>query len=277
MFGRERLAMYLLYTDETNLDARSSEFFVYGGIAIPSENAKSLSDALVKIREAAKIKPEFLLKSNHRPEHLDAQAFIKIKNDFVDAAANAKCVFLTSIILHKIAINPDEARRNEINRILFHFDCFLIRPKTEGVVLIDRFSDKQIDTLVRERTAVGVIDMPYSKSLELKRILGIHYSAIGQSHFCSLIDILLGMYRYAIDAALNGGEKGQEVAKSIIKRMQPLFFCEREDGKISEFSINFSPKIIKGSKYRVRYQELKNFFIECGVVPHQEITEHRQY
>ena len=119
--------------------------------------------------------------------------------------------------------------------------------------------------------------LPYSESLRLGNILGIHYSAIGQSHFCSLIDILLGMFRHAIYASANAGEDGKQTAKSIVQQIAPLFFCEREDGKISEFSINFSPKIITVPPFMSRYQALKDFFIECGVVPCQQITNHWMY
>jgi hypothetical protein len=45
--------MYLLYTDETNLDPREGDFFVYGGIAVPAENAGALSNRIEALRIAA--------------------------------------------------------------------------------------------------------------------------------------------------------------------------------------------------------------------------------
>lgn len=71
--------MFLLYTDETNLDPKDGDFFVYGGLAIPAAVALQLSQAVEAIRTKAGISPEFLLKFNNRPSHLDHQGFIDVK------------------------------------------------------------------------------------------------------------------------------------------------------------------------------------------------------
>ena len=121
-----------------------------------------------------------------------------------------------------------------------------------------------------------ITGMPYSERLRLSNIMGFHYSAIGQSHFSSLIDVLIGSMRFAVDAFSSQQERALETAQLLVRQMSPLFERESE-GTVSELSINFSPKIIKVAKYRERYQALKDFFSSCGCEPHQEITEHRTY
>lgn len=271
--------MHLLYCDETNLEPKDNFFFVYGGVIIPGEKAKCLHDAIETIREDHSIPPDFSLKFNPKPERLTHQDFIQVKQSIIEAAIENSCIFLTSVILHKIATNPDEARRKEINRILYHFDCFLNRSSQYGLCLIDRFSDKQIDSHLRKKFSTGLTGLPYSKEMRLKNIVGFHYSAIGQSHFSSVIDIVLGSFRYAINAHCDSKKDDQKMkaAKILLKLIEPLFYRYASEKNISELSLNFSPKIIKTATYRSHYQDLKNFLDECGLKPSQEITETRMY
>jgi Protein of unknown function (DUF3800) len=67
--------MRLLYCDESNLNSRDSDFFVYGGLAIDVSAASSLSTAIERIRADAGISPEFILKFNPCPPNLQHQQF----------------------------------------------------------------------------------------------------------------------------------------------------------------------------------------------------------
>lgn len=263
--------MYLLYTDETNLEPRDSTFFVYGGLVVPPEGATSFSEAIEGIRRSAKIPPDFLLKFNPGPSHLRHGEFIDVKRQMIQAAVDAKCHLLVSLILHNIATSADDARRNEVNRVLYHFNCYLARPKANGIVLIDRFSDKQIDGHLREKFCRGVIGLPYTREHRLERILGIHYSAIGQSHFPSAIDIIIGSLRFAVNAHTDGNTHHQATSETVMKLLRGLFFCERSDGKISTLSLNFSPKSVKAPAYREKYESLRAFFKRCGIEAEQTI------
>jgi hypothetical protein len=143
--------MNLLYCDETNTDPAQADFFVYGGVSVPATRALDLSNKIDEIRLAAKVPTDFSLKFNPGPQHLAHAEFSKLKQDVIEAAINHGCNLFVSMILHDIAISPDDARRNEINRIVYHFNCYLNRPKSHGLVLIDRFTDKQSDAHLREK------------------------------------------------------------------------------------------------------------------------------
>jgi hypothetical protein len=269
--------MHLLYCDESNLEEKDNDFFVYGGLVVDGQAAQSLSLEIDTIRESAKIPRDFILKFNPGPKHLSHEEFISLKQAVIDAAISHSCVFLTSMILHNIATNPNDARRNEINRICYHYDCYLNRPKSHGLVLIDRFEDKKIDGHLRDKFSIGITGLPYSKELRLERIVGFHYAAIGQSHFSSIIDIVLGSFRFAINAFTRQDKEKLDSAKRILEILSPLFFREATDGKISELSLFFSPKVIKSEKYRTMYSDLANFLSEYGIETTQKITNERMY
>jgi hypothetical protein len=269
--------MHLLYCDETNLDPKNHKFFVYGGIVIPCDNAKALHDEIETIRKNSSIPNDFSLKFNPKPPNLPHDEFNKVKQAVIEAAIQNNCFFLSSIIMHQIATSSDDARRNEINRVLFHFNSLLNRIGSYGLCLIDRFSDAQIDSHLREKFAVGVRGLPYAGDMRLERIIGFHYSAIGQSHFSTIIDIVLGSFRYSVNAHCSQDPAKLRSADVLLRIIEPLFFRDDHTGKVIDLSLNFSPKIIRSDIYRQEYQSVKNFLTEKGIEPSQEITEFRTY
>lgn len=269
--------MYLLYCDETNLDKREDTFFIYGAIGIHVEQCKSLHDKIEKVRSDFKIEQDFLLKFNPKPENLEHEEFIKVKQAVIDESINHNCILFTSLILHNIATTPEEARLREINRILFHFNIFLGQQNDFGLVLIDRFTDRQIDSHLREKFAIGIRGLPYTDPMRLGHIVGYHYSAIGQSHFGSIVDIIIGTFRHSVNIHAKKELDKIDSAKKLLRIISPLFIQNERSQKISEISLFFSPKIIKAEKYRTLYQELKDFLLESGISPEQIITGDRTY
>jgi hypothetical protein len=269
--------VHLLYCDESNLEERRGDFFVYGGLMVDADAALSLTQSIAGIRREARVPDDFILKFNPGPAHLEHQQFAALKQAVIETAIAHRCMFLASVILHDVATSVEEARRNSINTICFHFDCYLNRPNSHGLVLIDRFDDRQIDAHLREKFSVGLKGMPYSKEMRLERIVGYHYSAIGQSHFASVVDIVLGTLRYAINAHTRGDRGKLESAAQLLRLLSPLFLRERDDGKISELSLMFSPKIIRSDKFRATYEALKAFLGVNGIDAEQEITNERTY
>lgn len=269
--------MYLLYCDESNLEERSGDFFVYGGLAIASEAALSFTQSVEAVRRRARMPEDFVLKFNPRPEHLSHQEFLALKQAVIESAAAHGCIFLTSLILHDIATNPDDARRNAINTICYHFDCYLHRPDSHGLVLIDRFDDSRIDAHLREKFSVGLKGMPYSQTMRMGRIVGFHYSAIGQAHMTSAVDIVLGSFRYAINVFTRNDAEKLASARRLLQLLAPLFFREGADGRVSEISLFFSPKVIRSDRHRGSYERLKAFLAENGIDTAQPITNQRLY
>jgi len=202
--------------------------------------------------------------------------FISLKKDIISATVEAECELFVSLILHDIAKSPNEARLNEINRIAYHFNCYLHQSNESGLVLIDRFSDSDVDSHLREKFNIGVTNLPYSAEYRLDKILGFHYSAIGQSNFTSIIDIVIGSLRFAINEYAKNPENPKQSSIEILKLLSSLL-VNSDTEKVPEIKLFFSPKTIKVAKYREKYQGLKDFLITCGIDPVQSIEERYYY
>lgn len=263
--------MHLLYCDETNLQERAGDFFAYAGIVVESARARDLSHQIDQIRTRANVPAAYRLKFNPGPDCLDHLQFIELKTSIVAAAVQAKVKLLVSAILHDVATSADQARLNEINRICFHFDCLLNRTAGTGLVLIDRFDNRQADGHLAEKFSVGVTGMPHNPQLRLSNIVGFHYAAVGQSHFCSLIDVVIGSLRFAINAFTRGEAGNLETAKRILAGLEPLFYREQDGAPVSELSLFFSPKTVRHRPYREKYLGLKAFLAESGIDTAQQI------
>jgi hypothetical protein len=268
--------MQLLYTDEVNTNPDVADFFVYAGVSIPGDHACDLSDEINAIRQRNGYKGEDLLKFNtkERPPHITPAVHATVKQATMEAAARHGVRLFASFILHNIATDPKEARRKEINRICYHFNCFLTRIRDHGLVLIDTFTDNALSAILREKFSVGLRELPYSKIYPLRQILGYHLASIGTSHFCSLIDIVLGGLRYAINSR-NDENKVQAVS-AILRQISQL--CLRTSSNtVDELSIFFSPKIVRVPAYLQVYQTLWGFLARHGMEAAQRPTDQRTY
>jgi hypothetical protein len=269
----------LLYCDETNMEARAGDFSVYAGLVVDGEKALALTQRIDQIRLDARIDRSFRLKFLPKPDNLTHDQFKATKQAIIEAAVEHGCILVASVILHDIATSPEDARRNEINRVCYHFDCLLGRYPDVGLVLIDRFNDAQIDAHLAEKFSVGLTGpgLPYARELGLNRIVGLHYSAIGQSYFSSIIDIVLGSLRFAINAHTRNDDVKLESGKTVLRLIQPLFYREFAGAPVHEISLFFSPKVVKAPVYRERYDGLKQFLAEQGIPTAQPIVSERNY
>lgn len=88
--------MHLLYCDETNLQERAGDFFVYAGIVVGADRSRDLSHRVDSIRAAAGVPTNYRLKFNPGPDCLDHRQFIELKKAIVAAAVEAKVGLLVS-------------------------------------------------------------------------------------------------------------------------------------------------------------------------------------
>ncbi len=262
--------MYLLYCDETNFEKKAGDFFVYGGVVIPPEGAQAISDGIEALRGQLGVPKDYILKFNPGPKDFSHDQFIALKKGVMDIAVGCGVKLLVNLLLHDIAKTSEEARLFCVNTLCYHFDCFLYRPKSHGLVLIDRFHDKNIDGQLKEKLAVGLTGaLPYSNTVKLKRIVGYHYTAIGQSHFCSLIDVVLGSLRFSINAFTQKNEQHAASAQAILQQLAPLFLVEND--VVSPISLWFSPKEVRSANLRGQYLALIEHLNANGIKVGQTI------
>lgn len=271
--------MHILYCDESNMEDRAGDFLIYAGIAIDGERAMDLSREIDNIRTRLNVPREYRLKFNPGPESFTHEKFIELKRQVIEASTRHGVRLLAYLVLHNIATNPDEARRNGINTVCFHFDCLLNRLNDTGLVLIDRFNDagNQIEAHLAEKFSIGLVGMPYAAEIPMRRIVGYHYSAIRQSHFASLVDVIVGSFRFAINAHCRNIQQNHQSAINILQAISPLFVRNSAGNEVSELGLIFSPKTIRAAGYRAQYQGLKDFLEAAGIPTEQQITDQRTY
>lgn len=256
--------MYLLYTDEVNVDPSGSDFFIYGGVSIDINKAASLSRSIDCLRQKHGYRPEDLLKFNtkERPNHISPETHKEIKRRVIEEAVNHGALLFASFILHNIATSPKEARRKEINRVCLHFNRFLQEQNEYGLVLIDEFTDKGLRQILREKFSIGLRGLPYSDPYRLERVLGFHLASIGSSNFSSVVDVVLGSLRYAVNCVHDPNRHG--VVQTLLSQLAPLCLKDN-DGNIRDLSIFFSPRQVRVPEYYQVYENLRNFLTQNGL------------
>lgn len=271
--------MKLLYCDESNMEERAGDFLVYGGVVVPGENAKALSEAVRLIRQEAGIAATERVKFLPPAPPCDHKAYIEVKQAIIEAAISHEATLIAYLVLHDLAKNPDEARLFGINTVCTHFNWILNRIGGPGLALIDRVNNpgNAVDDHLREKFAVGVKGLPYSKQMRLENIVGFHYSTIGQAHFTSLCDILVGSLRFAINTHTRDTAKTRDSAINLLKLISPLFFREKGASKISELGLAFRPKNVGAPKFYQKYRGLQAFLREGGVDMAQTVTNNDRW
>lgn len=117
--------MHLLYCDETNLEERAGDFLIYGGLFIPSGQAQQISDAVEAVRKKHNVPRAYQLKFNPGPDGFTNAQFIALKEEILATLAAHGAGLIIYVILHDVATSPDEARRNGINTVCYHFHCIM--------------------------------------------------------------------------------------------------------------------------------------------------------
>lgn len=263
--------MRLLYCDESNLEERPGDFLIYAGVIIPAENALALSRAIGRLRTQANIAPDARVKFAPPAAPLNHEEYKGFKASIIQAANEHGAKIIAYVVLHDIAENPDQARLYGINTLCWHFHCILNRTNEHGMILIDRFNDNgnRIDGHLREKMSNG-IDIIHRGNVTLDNIIGYHYSAIGQSHFTSLSDIIVGSLRWAINVHCRG-EAHRDSALQLLGLMSPLFWREAGEVVVRDLGFCFSPFSVRAPRYHALYTSLQGFLREGGIVSSQAI------
>jgi hypothetical protein len=259
--------MHLLYCDESNMENRSGEFLLYGGVIVPPANARPLAEDIAAIRVRAMIPVTERVKFAPTPAGISHADYIAVKQGIIAAAIKHEAIFIAYAVLHDLANDPEKARMFGINTLCTHFNWILNRLGGPGLVLIDRINNpgNPVDELLREKAAIGVTGLPYTASMKLENIVGFHYASIGQSQFTSLSDILVSSLRFAINAHCRKAEGNRVSALEILRLLSPLFFREKGSTKVSELGFAFRPQSVKAPKYLGLYRDLQAFLAEGGV------------
>lgn len=255
--------MHLLYTDETNADGQH-EFFVYAGVSIPIDKAKALSESVQEVRVKAHYAMTDLLKfdTRSRGEFVSADEHKQAKKEVIAAAAEHGVKLFASFLLKAIANNDlDQARRYEINRVCYHFDCFLNRQGDIGMVFVDTF-EGGLAEILRRKWQLG-LEWGGGQATRMRQILGFNPAHMGTSHFSSVVDVVLGSLRFVVN---NSHLREREATcRILLEQLDPLWVKE-DGGDVHELSMFFSPARVRHRPYYETYMGLRARLAELGCI-----------
>jgi len=250
--------MYVLLTDETNNQASVDvKFFAYGGLFFRFELLPELDAAIRSIRSHFGFKPtdQFKFNIKSRPEGMDPKAHTAAKDAVLDLCIEKDCRFISYVVHHAIT-NEEKAEERltfAADHILKAFHDFLDLSKDTGIVLMDSLPITKADAYLRDKFQVGLNYPKIGIKTPLHRIHLYGTTGIGMSHVASMIDIVLGSFRYCIN-----NPKNPVVADKLFKKVLQIMWYQEADGKrtVNNRGLILRPKKVTNPEYRADYDSL---------------------
>lgn len=247
----------LLFTDETNIKPDgSAKFFAYGGLVVDSAQMPALHDGVEKIRRETGYRPADELKfdTRVRPEHVSIEACTAAKRSIVNLCIDLELKFIAYVVLHAIGKSkkPEELVKWGANSVIGRFNYYCGQRNAYGAVIVDRLPDGVEYAYLTEKFANG-LEFPEDEPVRLDRIHLFAATAVGASHACSAMDVVLGSFRYCINSPKNLG-----AAKEMMANITRLVWHERQGDNIYALDkgLIFAPKSVKVEAYKAEYDDL---------------------
>lgn len=249
--------MYLLFGDETGADqGRNPSFFIYGAIFLPIDNVAAVHDAVAGIRRRNGFRARDPLKFNgrERPERVTAEGHRTAKTELIQEVRRHGVRFTSCAVLHELAANRDRAELIQwgANEVLAAFNAFLEEEDDIGFAVFDRMPVQTPDNYLREKFQVG-LTFPGGARRQLDRIKGYAFSCDGASHLSSVVDVVLGAFRYCVN------ERDRDRApREILPGVVRLMWHRREGDRIKlrERGLLLRPAAVRVPRYKREYDAL---------------------
>lgn len=248
--------MFVFVGDESNVtQSRQARFFIYGGLIIATDKCLEAANKIKDIRTRYKFTPdaEFKFDTRSRPNGLSIAQFSQAKNEVLEACKELEVRFMAYAVHHSIA----STRRVHIwlgalNTLLCQFDLFLQREKSHGICLVDRFENDL--GLLKRIHQQGVEPKFWGGRLphRLENIWCYSTINIGTTHLASMVDIVLGAFRYCVNETV----KMKSVVE-VYNKVRPLILCEPGNlSNVKEWGLFLRPKEVKAASYKQDYDAL---------------------
>jgi hypothetical protein len=137
---------------------------------------------------------------------------------------------------------------------LNEFNLFLRREGTHGICLLDRFTDDM--SVLKQIHHFGVDPIAQEVKLEhpLEKIWCLGTVCIDTTHLASMVDIVLGAFRYCMS---DMGKSG--ISKKLYKKVRPLMLHSPNDMTIVEnWGLFYRPKVVGVLEYKRDYDTLRD-------------------
>ncbi|HEV3243872.1 MAG TPA: hypothetical protein VGZ31_05620 [Chthoniobacterales bacterium] len=251
--------MHCLLTDETNTEpSERGKFFIYGGLFFPFAKFDDLDAGIAAIRKKAGYErgDSFKFDTNFRPAHVSVEASTQAKKELVQLCLDSGCKFIALVILHKIIDrqHPEHKYLWAANEVIGRFNRFLAEEaKDTGIVLIDTLPLKQQWQFLTEKFVKG-LPLHTGGCTSLPRIRLYASTCLNASYLGSAIDVVLGSFRYCINAPSN-----RQRAAEMMRRVLQLMWHSRAGNRIfvREKGLILRPEKIIVDSYRKEYDQLR--------------------
>lgn len=248
--------MYLLLTDETNLEKNTiNKFLIYGGIFFNFDIFLKIDKAIekIKINAGYEINNEFKFDSRSRPNQISLDDFTKAKNDVIDICLKYDCKFIVYVALHNIIRNKsrDEKITYAADHVIGRFNKYLEEINDYGICVVDNLPITSNYKYLAKMFQSGLMT---TKQTLLKRIRLYASSCINASNVSSAMDIILGSFRYCIN-----DPKNINAAKCMIKKVIKMMWQVKEGNKIL---VDEKGLIMRPLLKRIKVPEYKNEYIK---------------
>lgn len=249
--------MYFLITDETNINPNESiKFFIYGGLILPGDIVNILNSRIEMIRDNYGYLSKDSLKfdSHSRPKQVTIENSKKAKEDVIKVCLELGCKFIVYVALHDIIKSKNilDSIKIGADHVIGRFNKFLSENKTYGICFIDRLSNSSEYQYMSSKFTEG-LNVNDEKKVVLDKIIMYASTCNNASHLSSVVDIVLGAFRYSINSP-----KNVEIAKELMGLLVTMLWHTRDGNDIYaiEKGLIFRPKEIKVPKYNDEYKNL---------------------
>jgi len=259
--------MYLLLADETNRNPSDRvNYFIYGGIVVPSSALHEIHQYFEELRGRHGITSGWDLKFDtaYRPATINAERFAELKSEILQSAPGWNVKFLAYIIHHGIVdtrLKRERAFRGAMNTLLYNFNAFLARERTHGMFIVDRFDGAGCLDLLKSIFTHG-LDLPAKNARRaINRICLMSASCLGAGHLMSLLDVVIGAFRFCINATRDR----LEVARLLYRMVHPLLLASPSNpARIEEWGLFIRPQDVRAPYLVSEYRALREHLCQLG-------------
>ncbi len=248
--------MFVFVGDESNVtQSKQARFFIYGGLIIAADKASEATKSITSIRTKYGFPQDakFKFDSQSRPANMSPARFLQAKNEVLTACAAFEVRFMAYVVHHDVATKqrPD-LWLWALKTLLCQFNLFLQREESYGICLVDRF-EKDMSVLRRihqQGVDPEIEDRRLSHRLENVWCYGT--INIGTTHVASMVDIVLGAFRYCVNEMIR-----KNVPLALYKKVRPLMLCEPGNpAKVNEWGLFLRPTKVRVAPYKQEYDAL---------------------
>lgn len=254
--------------DESNRTAADGEFFIYGGLIIPTENLGDLTRGVIEIRERFKLPSEQPLKfsTNAKPQGWEYQEFHDLRSEVLRLSNRLGAKMVVYVFLHAMAggNSAEVVQRFGINSVLNRYSEILKAEETWGLAMIDR--DNAVFKNIREIHQRGLDFHGRRVNLSPQVASVLAFDSNG-SHLASAADIAVSSFRFCVNTLPRQGEQlpiSQSVASKYWYEELRGMLPTKDDGSLDMSSPNvlFRPIEQKHPPYNDRYKALTKHIAE---------------